>query len=397
MSRTRKKYTKSMVELYKRFRRPFKILLEVLPIGANEADYIHAFQDCFPYLWDELDKCFSSYKEMDKSRKEKGFKFRYNFPSPVEYIHKNARAYITRLPCRENLQSETDRQAAYEKLRSEGLLKLSKVKIKKEQVQKYIQNVEPSFFKDMESYYFKLKRQEPANVDDRMAVVLEASKYRSNETIKFLYKVNSSETNFNVRNTALRGLQKLGKQAFLRKNRKGKKHIGDDLSPKEVDTPGVLLERIAKSQVEQLKKVDLFIAHSYKNADKMLNLKVNLNMLGFSIYLDWINDKAALKRTLFGRDSIEILNKRIELSKFVLFVLTPESTALNGVYYDECKYADTIEKEVLVLQLENTDKYPDFLSKYKRIININKNYYVIDNENRILLGNYINNTVSHGE
>ena len=58
---------------------------------------------------------------------------------------------------------------------------------------KYIQKVTPSYSNYYIQTYFHCKQTNPVDVDTRYAVLVEASKYKSPITIKFLHRVNTSE------------------------------------------------------------------------------------------------------------------------------------------------------------------------------------------------------------
>lgn len=368
-------------------RRPFKALVDVLPDNADAIVYVDAFKECYPYLWKELWALYYVYKRMDKGRKKKGFIFRYRFPRPEDYIKKNARAYITRLPLRTNLLSEEIRLTQYEALRLKGKAKLEQQNAKQVYKLRTVQKVSPSFWIRMEQLYFHQKHVHPENVDERLAIVLEAGKYNTPLIENFLYKVNASERNYTVRFAAMQMLQKIGKPVQLQKNRKGKMHPRDAERPELIMTPADLLARMASSPLERMKETDLFLSHSYRNAHEMLSLMVELNILGLSVYLDWANDRRELQRVLFGRETIEVLKRRIDSSKAVLFVLTPESCG-DGVYREECLYAARTGKEVLVLELEAVQEMPDFLLGYKRVERQNHQFFV-DEKETVTLRTYI--------
>ena len=118
-------------------------------------------------------------------------------------------------------------------------------------------------------------------------------------TLVFLHKVNASERNYQLRHFAFLTLQQFGeKEVRLRKNRKGNKRVGDDVFPVKIESPKELLSHIYNSQMEKNKKYDLFISHSSTNKELLLRTKSILNSLNFNVYIDWINDKEGLKRTL---------------------------------------------------------------------------------------------------
>ena len=239
---------------------------------------------------------------MDKGRRKKGFPEIYFFPLPADYILNRARAILSNTRCkhskgvylpddeifakREILIQESDKKIAKRREKLEGNLQL-------------IQEVTPNHINYFIKEYFRLQRNKPDDVTSRYILLQEASKYKCTSTLVFLHKVNASERNYQLRHFAFLTLQQFGeKEVRLRKNRKGNKRVGDDVFPVKIESPKELLSHIYNSQMEKNKKYDLFISHSSTNKELLLRTKSILNSLNFNVYIDWINDKEGLKRTL---------------------------------------------------------------------------------------------------
>lgn len=73
-----------------------------------------------------------------------------------------------------------------------------------------------------------------------------------------------------------------------------------------------------------LKKYDIFLSHSYKDADFVLQLKTEIEGLGYSVYVDWINDPQ-LDRTHVNEKTAETLRGRVKYCQCLLYAHTPSS------------------------------------------------------------------------
>ena len=82
--------------------------------------------------------------------------------------------------------------------------------------------------------------------------------------------------------------------------------------------------------MEQNKKYDLFLSHSSNNKELLLTIKSTLNSLDFNVYIDWINDKEGLKRTLTNVATAQVIIERLKSSDALMFVYTEES--LNSLW-----------------------------------------------------------------
>lgn len=204
----------------------------------------------------------------------------------------------------------------------------------------------------------------PVNVDERYTVILEASKYRSVEIISFLHKVNSSERNFQLRHFAFTILQKFGEsEVRLRKNRKGKKHAGDNLTPNKIETPDELISHIYNSQLEQNKRYDLFLSHSSLDTEVLLELKTTLNTADINVFIDWVSDRSSLKRELTNVNTANVIVERLKNSSALMYIHTIAS--LNSKWAPwEIGYFHALKNKICVYFKDNTETIPPYLEIY---------------------------------
>lgn len=97
--------------------------------------------------------------------------------------------------------------------------------------------------------------------------------------------------------------------------------------------PNELEYRIENSREQKIKEYDFFISHSSKDGTIVQKLIRAENQNGKNIFCDWINDVDYLKRHLLCEATLKVLEKRMEQSKAMIFVVSENSR--NSVW---CKY-----------------------------------------------------------
>lgn len=147
---------------------------------------------------------------MDTHRVSKGLSQIYKFPSPNNYIKRNAANYIKGKRKDSRILTDDEREKLKKKLVEDGAKRLNRNIARVKENLKLVQKVQPSHENYFIRTYFRLKHNQPENVSDRMAVVLEAGKYQCSATIKFLNQINASERNFSIRHKAFLILQGWG-------------------------------------------------------------------------------------------------------------------------------------------------------------------------------------------
>lgn len=323
MGTTKRKYNATLVRFRRQFKKPLRNVLSVMPDGFTGAMFISEFKVLYAYLWDDICAKSREYNRKDRGLEKKGFPKRYYFPSPNNYLKKIATPIINNKALFYQLKKEVKQPEE----RKAMLLQQCKEKQDKRKKQlntnlKYIQIAKPAYSNYYIKTYFKIKHSNPTDVDTRYSILLEASKYKTTETIKFLHKVNASERNFSLRHFAFTSLQKFGiKEVYLYKNRKRKRKC-DDIKPTLIDTPDNLLQYIYKSQLEMMKSYDLFLSHSYENSEEVLQIKAMLNSSNINVYVDWLNDREALKRELVNQSTAGVIIERMKVSKALMYIYT---------------------------------------------------------------------------
>lgn len=327
MGQTKRKYSAELIRFQKTLKKSIHNVLAIMPKGFTDEDFLSEFKVLYSYLWDDVRAKAKEYQRMDDGLEKKGFPKRYFFPSPAVYIKKVSAPIIKNKALHEKLILKTEERTEFRKILLEECAK--KRKERKEKLVsnlKYTQKITPSYSNYYIQTYFHCKQANPVDIDTQYAVLIEASKYKSPITIKFLHRVNASERNYHLRHFAFQALQKFGiKEVRLRKNRKGKKKAGDKIVPTPIETPDDLIHSIYNSQLEQMKKYDLFLSHSSFDCGLLLRLKSVLNHSNINVYVDWVSDRNALKRELTNVNTANTIIERLKSSKALLYIHTQAS------------------------------------------------------------------------
>lgn len=352
-----------------------------MPNGFSEDMFLSEFKALYAYLWDDICAKAQEYHRMDNGLQRKGFPKRYYFPSPNTYLKKVAAPYVKNECLHNKLKLDFDKRNELRSILSQNCKDIQNRR-KEKQIEnlKYVQTVNPSYSNYYIETYFRIKHNNPIDVDARYAILVEASKYKSPETIKFLQKINASERNFHLRHFAFLALQKFGvKEVRLRKNRKGKKRTGDVLIPIPIETPDDLIQYIYTSQLERMKTYDLFLSHSSVDSELLLRLKSVLNHININVYIDWVNDRNALKRELTNVNTANAIIERLKASKALLYVHT--DAGLNSRWTPwELGFFHALKNKVCVYNPNNIEK-PPFLDIYPTAILRDETFFVeLNNE-----------------
>jgi len=72
------------------------------------------------------------------------------------------------------------------------------------------------------------------------------------------------------------------------------------------------------------KRYDVFLSHSYQDADVILGVKTIIESLGLTVYVDWVDD-AGLDRSKVTVKTAEILRVRMRQSSSMVYVHSAQS------------------------------------------------------------------------
>lgn len=381
MGKTKRKYNAELVRFRKTLKRPLINILKIMPEGFSESMFLSEFKVLYVYLWNDICAKAREYHRMDDVLRKKGFPKRYCFPSPNNYLKAVATPYIKNKNLYVQLKLDSKKQ---EELRSTLMQHSKEIQQKRrdklKENLKYVQTVNPSYSNYYIETYFRIKHSNPTDVDARYAILVEASKYKSQKTITFLHKINASERNYHLRYFAFLTLQRFGiKEVRFRKNRKGKEKKGDKLIPAPIETPDDLIHYIYNSQLEQVKTYDVFLSHSSVDSELLLQLKSIFNHTNINVYIDWVNDRGALKRELTNVNTANAIIERLKASKALLYVHTDASINSRWTPW-ELGFFHALKGKVCVYNPNNIEKAP-YLDIYPAVILEDGTFFVkLNNE-----------------
>lgn len=131
----------------------------------------------------------------------------------------------------------------------------------------------------------------------------------------------------------------------------------------------IILE--ASAAYSSAKTYDIFLSHSVKDAELILGMKGILEDLGYSVYVDWVEDPQ-LDRTKVTPATADKLRQRMNSSKSLFFVTTANSDTSKWMPW-ECGYFDGKKEKVAIvpIQKNSTDNIfqgQEYLGLYPYVV-----------------------------
>jgi len=119
------------------------------------------------------------------------------------------------------------------------------------------------------------------------------------------------------------------------------------------------------------KKYDIFLSHSIKDSDLILGLKGMIEDLGYSVYVDWVDDPG-LDRSKVSKETAKKLKDKMNSSKSLFFVTTDNSDSSRWMPW-ECGYFDGIKEKVAIVPVKEfsyTNEYngQEYLGLYPYVV-----------------------------
>jgi len=130
---------------------------------------------------------------------------------------------------------------------------------------------------------------------------------------------------------------------------------------------------------DAVEEYDIFLSHSYKDAILILNLKRDIEALGFSIYVDWVEDPQ-LDRSNVIPSTAGVIKKRIDSSKCLIYVPSENSSDSKWMPW-ELGYADGAKNgKAAILPISDS---PHSTEEYNGREYLGLYYYVTKNESTL--------------
>jgi hypothetical protein len=131
---------------------------------------------------------------------------------------------------------------------------------------------------------------------------------------------------------------------------------------------------------------DIFLSHSYQDKEIIPALKIKLEDMGYSVYVDWISDGCISRNKTIDKETASMLQKRMKQSKCLLYATSSNSKNSRWMPW-ELGYFDGIKnKKVAILPISKNDnnfddnfKGEEYLGLYQYIDNTRGTLYVQEN------------------
>lgn len=338
-------FNHEICDILSMFNCEIKTIEPLLPKEYSSGDIIALLKEFYPHEWHSVEIKYVYYQTKDRYIKRKFGKNRYNMKAPEVLLMDASRCKkilskeYQRIHC--DNYTEESQVLARENLWLKRKPKIERVNQKIEKALSKAQQVTPSFIDQLIGLY----ERKNTSQKDRRYILLELKKYYSDKIIQFFFKLNDTELNKQLRWEAFYHLQSFNYQPRARrqkymqvhtKNKKRKKFL-KEVYPFETyevpQNPNELEYRIENSREQKIKEYDYFISHSSKDSTHVQKLIRAENQDGKNVFCDWINDVDYLKRHLLCNATLKVLEKRMEQSKAMIFVVSENS--LHSIW---CKY-----------------------------------------------------------
>lgn len=106
------------------------------------------------------------------------------------------------------------------------------------------------------------------------------------------------------------------------------------------------------------KTYDIFMSHSYTDAEEIYGVKIEIENMGFSIYIDWIEDER-LDRSRVSRETAERLKERMNNSRCLFYVASEASPHSTWMPW-ELGYFDGLKSRVAILPIVEQPRNDDY-------------------------------------
>lgn len=98
-----------------------------------------------------------------------------------------------------------------------------------------------------------------------------------------------------------------------------------------------ILNEVVKSQSTD-RRYDIFLSHSFKDADIILGIKIKLEKFGYTVFVDWF-DSPEMDRSKVNSSSAKVLRDKMDCCKCLFYATTENATYSKWMPW-ECGYFD---------------------------------------------------------
>ncbi len=119
----------------------------------------------------------------------------------------------------------------------------------------------------------------------------------------------------------------------------------------KADTSSILNETIKRQATD--KQYDIFLSHSIKDAEIILGLKLELEDLGYKVYVDWDNEPN-LDRSCVSPQTANILRERMRQSQSLFYAVSENSSFSKWMPW-ELGFFDGYKGTIAIIPITDVD------------------------------------------
>ena len=132
-----------------------------------------------------------------------------------------------------------------------------------------------------------------------------------------------------------------------------KGEMGNSREPNSQRAAGAVKNHIRlQESLGPQKQFDIFLSHSSKDVELVLGLKLQLEDLKYSVYIDWIDDPD-MDRSRVTKTTAEKLQKRMKQSLSLVYAFTENGSNSKWMPW-ELGYFDALKSKAAVLPILNS-------------------------------------------
>ena len=351
-------------------------LAPLMAPGFSDDAFVDEFRKLYSVDWKELQDYWEYYRHKDRTRP--GHKF--NFSTPKYFVLRSSQAVRSAIRSQHlagNLNITVSADEVRADLERRNARRIARRADSNDLRRERLQCVPVNYLHEMMHRYRKSTPQE------RLLTVKELGKYDTPYSRRSLYRVIAGEEDYFIRQEAFFLLQQMGCVVFLPKKGQGRKHKKNRLlknyghyRPDIGRGPSDIMNDITKSPIEGMKQYNVFLSHSSKDREMVLDLVSRLNALDYVVYVDWVSDREDMDRNKANTDTAKVLLERMKQSNALMVIQTSNASVSPWVAWEIGFYLST-GKKICVYDAGIPPVYnPEFMRMHPKVRDSEDNFVV---------------------